>query len=169
MIPTDLEALAGSALLSAEGRERLAAEPGVPPEPPGEDESIASFVSRRLGPEAYERLVEPLMTGIYGGDGEQLSLQATFPNLRQLELEHGSLLRGLAAQPPASSVEPPFLSLRGGMDGARDGDRRLARANDGADRERLPGRCGAGRSATRSSSTTRCSRRPEWFSRRPRS
>ena len=37
------------------------------------------FVSRRLGGEAYERLVEPLMTGIYGGDGEQLSLQATFP------------------------------------------------------------------------------------------
>lgn len=116
LIPTDLEALAGSALLSAEGRERLAAEPSVPPEPPGEDESIASFVSRRLGPEAYERLVEPLMTGIYGGDGEQLSLRATFPNLRQLELEHGSLLRGLAAQPPASSVEPPFLSLRGGME-----------------------------------------------------
>ena len=38
------------------------------------------------------------MTGIYGGDGEQLSLQATFPQLRTLELEHGSVLRGLLAQ-----------------------------------------------------------------------
>ena len=38
------------------------------------------------------------MTGIYGGDGAQLSLQATFPNLRALELEHGSVIRGLAGQ-----------------------------------------------------------------------
>ena len=63
-----------------EGSERLAAEADLPPEPPGEDESIASFVTRRLGREAYDALVEPLMTGIYGGDGEQLSLRATFPS-----------------------------------------------------------------------------------------
>lgn len=116
MIPTNLEALADTELLSPPGRERLAAEPGIPPAPPGGDESIASFVTRRLGREAYERLVEPLMTGIYGGDGDQLSLQATFPNLRALELEHGSLLRGLAAQPPAGSARPPFLSFRTGME-----------------------------------------------------
>ena len=97
MIPTDLDSLAESTLLSRAGRERLAAEVDIPPAPPGADESIASFVTRRLGPEAYERLVEPLMTGIYGGDGAQLSLQATFPNLRALELEHGSVIRGLAA------------------------------------------------------------------------
>jgi oxygen-dependent protoporphyrinogen oxidase len=115
MIPTDLRALESSALLSPEGRKRLAGEVHVPAQPTDADESIASFVSRRLGREAYERLVEPLMMGIYGGDGEQLSLQATFPNLRALELEHGSVLRGLAAQPAASSVYPPFLSLREGM------------------------------------------------------
>lgn len=117
MIPTNLDALDRSALLSSEGRERLAAEADVPPAPPGEDESIASFVSRRLGREAYERLVEPLMTGIYGGDGEQLSLEATFPNLRRLELEHGSLIRGLLTQSAEKvSSYPPFVSLRGGMD-----------------------------------------------------
>jgi len=116
MIPADLDALAESALLSAEGLARLEAEPEVPPVSVDGDESIASFVSRRLGPEAYERLVEPLMTGIYGGDGEQLSLQATFPNLRALELEHGSLLAGLAAQKPAPGDYPPFVSLRGGME-----------------------------------------------------
>jgi oxygen-dependent protoporphyrinogen oxidase len=115
MIPTDLRALESSGLLSPEGRERLAAEVHVPAQPAGADESIASFVSRRLGREAYERLVEPLMTGIYGGDGEQLSLQATFPNLRALELEHGTVLRGLAAQSAALSPYPPFVSLRGGM------------------------------------------------------
>jgi oxygen-dependent protoporphyrinogen oxidase len=116
MIPTNLEALDRSALLSSEGRERLAAEADVPPAPPGEDESIASFVSRRLGREAYERLVEPLMTGIYGGDGEQLSLQSTFPDLRTLELEHGSLIRGLAAQAAAVSPYLPFVTLRSGME-----------------------------------------------------
>src|SRR5262249_31175256 len=55
------------------------------------------------------------MNGIYGGDGEQLSLQATFPQLRALELEHGSLLEALPAQPAPGRL-PPFVSLRGGMD-----------------------------------------------------
>jgi protoporphyrinogen/coproporphyrinogen III oxidase len=116
MIPTNLDALAESPLLSAEGRARLAAEVDLPPAARDADESIATFVSRRLGREAYENLVEPLMTGIYGGDGDQLSLEATFPNLRALELEHGSVIRGLAAQPPAEGAYPPFVSLRGGTD-----------------------------------------------------
>ncbi len=116
MVPTDLDALAESELLSAEGRERLGAEVDVPPTQEAGDESIADFVSRRLGREAYESIVEPLTTGIYGGDGEQLSLRATFPVLRALELEHGSVLRGLAAQAPAAAGGyPPFVSLRTGM------------------------------------------------------
>jgi oxygen-dependent protoporphyrinogen oxidase len=113
MIPTNLEALEGSDLLSPAGKERFAAESEVPPAGGDEDESIASFVSRRFGREAYEALVEPLMTGIYGGDGAQLSLRATFPQLRVLELEHGSLLRGLPA--PSPTQRPPFVSLRDGM------------------------------------------------------
>ena len=116
LVPTDLDALERSTLLSPEGKRRLAAEADLPPVPSGEDESIASFVTRRLGREAYERLVEPLTTGIYGGDGEQLSLQATFPQLRALELEHGSLLRGLRAQAPPGSRRPPFVSLRSGIE-----------------------------------------------------
>ncbi|MGH3109317.1 MAG: protoporphyrinogen oxidase [Gaiellaceae bacterium] len=115
MIPTNLAALEDTRLLSPPGRERLAAEADLPPAPPGGDESIAAFVSRRFGREAYERLMEPLMTGIYGGDGEQLSLEATFPQLRALELEHGSVLRGLAAQPAPGGSYPPFVSFRGGM------------------------------------------------------
>jgi oxygen-dependent protoporphyrinogen oxidase len=115
MIPTNLDALAESELLSPEGRARLAAEVDVPVGGEG-DESIASFVSRRLGREAYEAFVEPLMTGIYGGDGEQLSLEATFPQLRALELEHGSLIEGLSAQPAQSAALPPFVTLRAGMD-----------------------------------------------------
>jgi oxygen-dependent protoporphyrinogen oxidase len=116
LVPTDLDALERSTLLSPEGKRRLAAEADLPPARSGEDESIASFVTRRLGREAYERLVEPLTTGIYGGDGEQLSLQATFPQLRALELEHGSLLRGLRAQAPSQSGRPPFVGLRSGIE-----------------------------------------------------
>lgn len=113
LIPSNLEALERSALLSADGRERFHAEIDVPVAPGDGDESVASFVTRRFGREAYDALVEPLMTGIYGGDGERMSLCATFPQLRVLELEHGSLLRRLS-EPPASD-RPPFLSLRDGM------------------------------------------------------
>ncbi|HSI98197.1 MAG TPA: protoporphyrinogen oxidase [Gaiellaceae bacterium] len=117
MIPADLDALTGSSLLSDEGRARLAAEADLPPAPAGGDESIAEFVTRRLGREAYERIVEPLMTGIYGGDGYELSLEATYPNLRALELENGSVLRGLLAHPTEEGgARPPFLTLRPGMD-----------------------------------------------------
>lgn len=115
-IPTDLDALALSALLSAEGKARVAEEIDLPPVPPGDDESIASFVSRRLGREAYEAIVEPLMTGIYGGDGELLSLKATFPQLRTLELEYGSVIRGLEAQPHSSGPYPPFVAPALGME-----------------------------------------------------
>jgi oxygen-dependent protoporphyrinogen oxidase len=56
------------------------------------------------------------MSGIYAGDGEQLSLAATFPNLRQLEREYGSVTRGLlAGSSQGAAAGPPFLSLRGGM------------------------------------------------------
>ena len=113
MIPTDLDALEDGSLLSAEGVARFRAERDVPVAGGEADESVASFVSRRFGREAYDALVEPLMTGIYGGDGEVMSLCATFPQLRVLELEHGSLLRALA--PPASGGRSPFLSLRDGM------------------------------------------------------
>ncbi len=113
MIPTSLEALERSELLSPEGTARFASEPEIAPARGDADESVGAFVSRRFGREAYEALVEPLMTGIYGGDGDQFSLRATFPQLRVLELEHGSLLRGLSAPPPSDL--PPFVSLRDGM------------------------------------------------------
>ena len=114
-IPTDLDELEGSALLTQAGRERLAREPEVPLAGDPGDESIASFFTRRLGREAYESLVEPLTSGIYGGD-DLLSLEATFPQLRTLEREHGSLIHGLAARRPASSGLPAFVSLRTGME-----------------------------------------------------
>ncbi|MFN8492935.1 MAG: protoporphyrinogen oxidase [Caldilineaceae bacterium] len=119
MIPTNLDALNNSTLISPEGKARLAQEPDLPPAPGNDDESVAQFVSRRLGREVYENVVEPLMSGIYAGDGEQLSLLATFPQLRQLERKYGSLIKGLlanqAASGAASANYPPFISLRPGI------------------------------------------------------
>lgn len=128
MIPTDLDALADNPLISSAGRERLAQEMELPPASRAagdDDEAVGSFVSRRLGREVYEKLVEPLMSGIYAGNGDQLSLAATFPQLRQLELKHGSLLKGLTGsgeqkteergQGAERPVYPPFVSLPGGM------------------------------------------------------
>jgi oxygen-dependent protoporphyrinogen oxidase len=116
MVPTRLDTLASSGILSPDGLARFARESEVPAEVGDRDESIAAFITRRMGREAYERLVEPLMSGIYAGDGEQLSLAATFPNLRHLEREHGSVTRGLlAGSGEGAGARPPFLSLRGGM------------------------------------------------------
>ncbi len=120
VVPTDLEALSRTGLLSDEGRLRIAAEPEVPALAGADDESLASFFTRRLGREAWERLVEPLVTGIYGGSGDGTSLAATFPWLREMERAHGSLLRGLgAAAPPATAAQagalPAFVSFPRGM------------------------------------------------------
>lgn len=120
MVPTNFEALSNSPLISAAGRAELAQELQKPALPANGDESIASFMTRRLGKEVFEQLIEPLMGGIYGGDTKQLSLGATFPHLRKLELEHGSLIKGLLAKQAslsktASASYPPFVSFRNGM------------------------------------------------------
>lgn len=97
LIPSKFGPMASTRLISWPGKIRMGLDLFVPPKPEGGDETLAEFVRRRLGNELYERLIEPLMSGIYAGDGEQLSLAATFPQLRQSELEHGSLVRGMFA------------------------------------------------------------------------
>jgi len=94
MIPTDVMAMLRTGLLSWSAKARMGLDYFIPTASDNGDESLGAFVSRRLGREAYENLVEPLMSGIYAGDGDLLSLQATFPYLRDLELRHGSLIKG---------------------------------------------------------------------------
>ncbi|MCI0396797.1 MAG: protoporphyrinogen oxidase [Chloroflexi bacterium] len=116
LIPSDLKALSGSTLLSAAARARLAQERELPPAPDSGDESVAHFITRRFGRELFENLIEPLMGGIYAGQADQLSLAATFPQLRQLELKHGSLLAGLADRPAGDGqAYPPFVAFPQGM------------------------------------------------------
>jgi oxygen-dependent protoporphyrinogen oxidase len=94
MIPSDVPSILRSRLISWFGKTRMGLDFLLPPHRLNGDESLGSFVSRRLGREAYENLIEPLMSGIYAGDGDQLSLASTFPYLRDLEAKYGSLARG---------------------------------------------------------------------------
>lgn len=94
MIPTNVQAILRSNLVSWFGKARMGMDFLQPAKAVNGDESLGTFVSRRLGREAYENLIEPLMSGIYAGDGDLLSLASTFPYLRDLELKYGSLARG---------------------------------------------------------------------------
>lgn len=97
MIPTEFGPMIRTGLLSWPAKIRMGMDFLLPPAAYNGDESMGAFVTRRLGRQAYERLIEPLMSGIYAGDGDKLSLQATFPYLRELELKYGGLVKGALA------------------------------------------------------------------------
>jgi oxygen-dependent protoporphyrinogen oxidase len=97
MVPTQFMPMLRTGLLSWPQKARMGLDFFLPSRPLDGDESLGNFVSRRLGRSAYENLIEPLMSGIYAGDGDQLSLQSTFPYLREWELKHGGLVKGALA------------------------------------------------------------------------
>lgn len=125
LIPTRLGSFIRSELFTPWGKLRMGLDLVIPPRRDGHDESLAKFIERRLGREALERLAEPLLAGVYAADPEQLSIEATFPRLRELERRHSSLIRGVLQQRrlgrssrPAGSGEksrPVFMTLRGGL------------------------------------------------------
>lgn len=96
-IPTQFMPILTTRLLSWPDKLRMAFDFLTPPKKNADDESLAGFISRRIGRAAYENLVGPLLSGIYAGDGDRLSLTATFPNLREMEIEHGGLIKGALA------------------------------------------------------------------------
>ncbi|MCK4725741.1 MAG: protoporphyrinogen oxidase [Anaerolineales bacterium] len=97
MIPTEFGPMIHTGLLSWPAKVRMGLDFLLPPASVNGDETLGAFVTRRLGRAAYENLIEPLMSGIYAGDGDKLSLQSTFPYLRDLELKHGGLVKGALA------------------------------------------------------------------------
>jgi protoporphyrinogen/coproporphyrinogen III oxidase len=98
MAPERLRPVMRSPVLSVRGRLRLARERFIKPRRDDSDESVASFARRRLGRETFERLVQPLVGGIYTADPEKLSMTATMPRFLEMERQHGSLRRGLQAE-----------------------------------------------------------------------
>jgi oxygen-dependent protoporphyrinogen oxidase len=111
-------------LLSLGGRLRVLAERCVPPRrPPPDDESLASFAGRRLGRQAFERLVQPLAAGIWTADPQRLSMAAACPDFLAMERTHGSLWAGERArlrQAPAGAAAGArygqFVTLAAGME-----------------------------------------------------
>ena len=91
--PVKLTKMVFSPLLSLRGKLRLLGEYWVPAKRDSADESLASFARRRLGKEMYERIVQPLIGGIYTADPEKLSMLATMPQFPKMEQEHGGLIR----------------------------------------------------------------------------
>ncbi len=98
MAPTRLWPLAVTPILSPWGKLRSAWEYFIPPRRGDDDESMAGFVRRRLGREAFDRLVEPLVSAVYAADLEKLSVLATLSRFRDMEREHGSLIRAMRQQ-----------------------------------------------------------------------
>lgn len=88
---------ARSGILSPLGLLRVLREPWIPRRIDDADESVYDFGARRLGHQAAQRLIQPMVQGIYAGDAHRLSLPAAFPRMRELEREFGSLFRALAA------------------------------------------------------------------------
>lgn len=84
-----------SALISWPGKLRLAGELFVPAKKDDEDETLADFARRRLGAEALDKLIAPMVSGIFAGDPEQMSLASCFPRIQQLEQEYGGLLKAM--------------------------------------------------------------------------
>lgn len=84
-----------SRLISWPGKLRLALEPFAPSASPGIDETLAAFGRRRLGKEALQKLIAPMVSGIFAGDPETMSLKSCFPRIAELEREYGGLVMAM--------------------------------------------------------------------------
>ena len=134
LVPTKLVPTALTPLFSFSTKVRMGLELLHPPRPSGlADESVADLVKRHYGTEAVNRLADPLLSGIYGGDATQLSARTVLPRLVEMETQYGSLTRGMlaghrkmremakAAQSNGNGSSGPraprpiFTALRGGM------------------------------------------------------
>jgi oxygen-dependent protoporphyrinogen oxidase len=130
LVPTKLVPTAMTRLFSVRTKLRMALELLHPPRPSEVDESVAALVKRHFGQEAVDRLADPLLSGIYGGDATQLSAQTVLPRLVEMETKYGSLTRGMLAahrkmralakntsktQNRGAAGAAVFTALRGGM------------------------------------------------------
>jgi protoporphyrinogen/coproporphyrinogen III oxidase len=105
-IPRRIAPLATTRLFSPLGKVRMAVEALVPARPGDADESLETFTRRRLGGQAYQRLVEPVASGTFCGDPARLSVLATMPHLRMAEQKHGGLVRAVLAERKAAATKP---------------------------------------------------------------
>src|SRR5581483_10214229 len=118
MVPTKLAPTVLSPLFSWETKLRMAREWFHPPHKATGDETVAAFVERHYGPEMVDRLADPLLSGVYGGEAAQLSVRAVLPRFAEMEAKHGSLGRAMLAarsKMGKAPARPLFTSLKDGM------------------------------------------------------
>jgi protoporphyrinogen/coproporphyrinogen III oxidase len=121
MVPTKLAPTVLSPLFSWGTKLRMAREWFHPPHKANGDETVAAFVERHYGTEMVDRLADPLLSGVYGGEASQLSVRAVLPRFAEMEAKHGSLGRAMLAARVAMAknskgpARPLFTSLRDGM------------------------------------------------------
>lgn len=123
MAPSRVWPVLSTPILSPVGKLRLGAELLIRRRESDADESMAAFATRRLGRETYERLVQPLVAGIYTADPTKLSVQATMPRFCEMEKSHGSLIRAMwkknSSQPQDKQTSgarySQFVAPRDGM------------------------------------------------------
>ncbi|MEV6314298.1 protoporphyrinogen oxidase [Streptomyces sp. NPDC051776] len=117
-VPGDLAPLAASGVVSREGLARIEQDAELPRTEPGEDVAVGAYIAERLGREVVDRLVEPLLGGVYAGDAYRISMRAAVPQLFEAARTHRSLTEGVralqarAAQAPAG---PVFMGIDGGV------------------------------------------------------
>ncbi len=118
--PVDWREIWRTPLLPRRDKLRFAVERLVPRRRDPGDESVADFVRRRLGEGALWGLAEPILAHVYAADLERMSLQATYPQLAEMESRYGSLHRGVSAlrrgRRAAGEPSPMFWALKGGME-----------------------------------------------------
>ena len=121
MVPTKILPTVFSPLFSVRTKLRMAAEWFHPPHKASADETVAAMVERHYGPEMVDRLADPLLSGVYGGEASQLSVRAVLARFAEMEAQHGSLGRAmLAARKKMAAASkgparPLFTSLKDGM------------------------------------------------------
>ena len=119
MVPTKILPLLTTGLLSPGTKIRMGVELLRAPKVKPGDESVADFVREHYGQEAVDYLAEPLLSGIYGGDPRELSVNAVLPRFVELATKYGSLTRGVLAAralaPKSPTPAPLFRTLKGGL------------------------------------------------------
>jgi protoporphyrinogen/coproporphyrinogen III oxidase len=121
MVPTKILPTGLSPLFSWKTKLRMAQEFFHPPRAVERDESVADFVTRHYGSEMVDRLADPLLSGVYGGEAANLSVRAVLPRFAEMEKTHGSLGRAMLAarkkmkSGARNSAPPLFTSLKRGM------------------------------------------------------
>lgn len=123
LAPSSFLPFLATPIFSPLGKLRMALDLAIPRRRGGGDETLASFVRRRLGREALERMAQPMVAGIYSADPEDLSLEATFPQFLEMERAHRSILLALRKRMATGGAEASasgpryglFVTLRRGM------------------------------------------------------